>query len=101
LAEGPGAGAAGQAELLAQLEAELKKLTVTDLLVQTAVSISTLGFRKLGEEGRDLDQARLAIEALRALVPVLEQAVSSDGVRDLNQTVASLQLAYARAVSGR
>jgi hypothetical protein len=88
------------AELIEQLEAELKKLKVSDILVQTVFTISSLGFQKLGEEGRDLDQARLAIEALRALVPVLEGSLPADAVRDLNQTVANLQLAYARAATG-
>ena len=56
-----------------QLEEELKKLKVSDLLVQTLYTVSSLGYRRLSEEDRDLDQARLAIEALRALLPVLEE----------------------------
>jgi len=89
-----------EAQLLEQLEEELRKLKVSDVLVQTVVSLSSLGFQKLGEEARDLEQARLAIEAVRALVPVLEGTLSADAVRDLNQTVANLQLAYAKAAAG-
>ena len=59
-------------ELMKQLEEELQKLQVSDLLVQTLYTVSSLGYRKLSEPDRDLDQARLAIEALRALLPVLE-----------------------------
>jgi len=84
-------------ELMRQLEEELKKLKVTDLLVQTLYTVSSLGYRKLSEEDRDLDQARLAIEALRALLPVLEGAVGEDVVRDFKQVTANLQLAYADA----
>ena len=84
-------------ELMRQLEEELKKLKVTDLLVQTLYTVSSLGYRKLSEEDRDLDQARLAIEALRALLPVLEGAVGEDAVRDFKQVTANLQLAYADA----
>jgi hypothetical protein len=40
----------------------------------------------------------LAIEALKALVPVLEGAVPDEAVRDFNQVVANMQLAYAAAV---
>jgi hypothetical protein len=87
-----------EAELLEQLEAELKKLKVADVLVQTVFTVSSLGYRRLGEEDRDLDQARLAIEALRALVPVLKDAVSEQVTRDFEQMVANMQLAYARAV---
>jgi len=84
-------------QLLRQLEEELKNLKVGDLLVQTLYTISSLGYRKLAEEDRDLDQARLAIEALRALLPVLEGAVPDELVRDFKQVTSNLQLAYADA----
>jgi hypothetical protein len=89
-----------EAELLEQLEAELRKLKVSDVLVQTVFTLSSLGFQRLAEEARDLEQAKLAIDSLSALVPLLEGAVPADAVRDFNQTVANLQLAYAKAVSG-
>jgi hypothetical protein len=84
-------------ELIRKLEEELKKLKVSDLLVQTLYTVSSLGYRKLSEEDRDLEQARLSIEALRALVPVLEGAVGDDVVRDFKAVTANLQLAYADA----
>jgi hypothetical protein len=84
-------------ELVRQLEEELKKLKVSDLLVQTLYKLSSLGYRKLSEEDRDLEQARLSIEALRALLPVLEGSVGDDVVRDFKQVTANLQLAYADA----
>ena len=86
-------------ELLQQVEEELKKLKVADLLVQMLYTISSLGYRKLSAEDRDLDQAKLAIESLRALVPSLEGAVPAEVIRDFNQMVANLQLAYAKAVT--
>ena len=84
-------------QLVQQLEEELKKLKVSDLLVQTLYTVSSLGFRRLSEEGRDLDQARLAIEALRALLPVLEGSATEELIRDFKQVTANLQLAYADA----
>jgi hypothetical protein len=84
-------------ELLQQVEEQLRKLKVSDLLVQTLYTISSLGYRKLSDEDRDLEQAKLAIEALRALVPVLEGTVADDVVRDFRQVTANLQLAYADA----
>jgi hypothetical protein len=84
-------------ELLRQVEDELKKLKVSDLLVQTLYTISSLGYRKLSAEDRDLDQAKLAIESLRALLPVLEGAVAEDVLRDFRQVTSNLQLAYADA----
>jgi chromosome segregation ATPase len=88
-------------QLLQQLEEELKKLKVSDLLVQTLYTVSSLGYRKLSEEDRDLDEARLAIEALRALLPVLEGSVADELVRDFRQVTSNLQLAYADATKGK
>lgn len=85
--------------LIEEIQAELAKLKVSDLLLQTLYSVSSLGYHRLGAEGRDLEQARLAIEALRALVPVLEGSVAEDALRDFNQVLANLQLAYASAVA--
>ena len=84
-------------ELLRQFEDELRKLSVADLLIQTLYTVSSLGYRRLGEADRDLDQARLAIEALRAILPVLEGVASEDVVRDFRQVTSNLQLAYADA----
>jgi hypothetical protein len=84
-------------ELLEQVEEELRKLKVSDLLVQMLYTMSSLGYRKLSAEDRDLDQARLAIEALPALVPVLEGTIADDVSRDFRQVTANLQLAYADA----
>jgi predicted nucleic acid-binding protein len=98
--EQPGGDATAQPteeELLQQVEEQLRKLKVSDLLIQTLYTISSLGYRKLSEEDRDLDQAKLAIEALRALVPVLEGTISEDVIRDFRQVTANLQLAYADA----
>jgi hypothetical protein len=86
-------------KLIQQLEEELKKVKVSDLLVQTLYTVSSLGFSRLGTETRDLEQAKLAIEAMRALVPVLADVLPDEVVRDFNQTTANLQLAYAKAVS--
>jgi hypothetical protein len=85
--------------LIEELQAELAKLTVSDLLLQTLHSISLLGYHRLSGEARDLAQARLAIEALRALVPVLEGTAPEEALRDFNQVLANLQLAYAAAAA--
>jgi hypothetical protein len=87
-------------ELVQKLEEELKKLKVSDLLVQTLYTVSSLGYRKLSDEDRDLEQAKLSIEALRALLPVLEGSVGEDVIRDFKQVTANLQLGYADAAKG-
>jgi hypothetical protein len=83
----------------AELLDALRQLQVSDLLVQTLSTVSSLAYHRLAEETRDLEQARLAIEALRALVPVLEGSVPAELHRDLEQVTANLQLAYAAAVA--
>ncbi len=84
-------------KLIEELQAELAKLKVADLLLQTLYSVSSLGYHRLSGATRDLEQARLAIEALRALVPVLEGSVPGEALRDFNQVLANLQLAYVAA----
>lgn len=86
-------------KLIQQLEEELKKVKVSDLLVQTLYTVSSLGYSRLGTENRDLEQAKLAIEAMRALIPVLSDAVPEEVVRDFTQVTANMQLAYANAVA--
>ena len=73
----------------------LRRLSVSDLLVQTLSTVSSLAFHRLAEEHRDLEQARLAIEALRALLPVLAGTIPPELTRDFEQVTANLQLAYA------
>lgn len=90
--------------LARELAEEMRKLRVEDVLIQTLVTVSSIGFRRLGltpdtADDRDLEQSRLAIETLRALTPVLEQVVPAELIRDFNSSVASLQLAYARAAA--
>ena len=62
-------------------------------------TLSSLAYHRLSEEHRDLDQVRLAIESLRALLPVLSASLPPELVRDFEQVTANLQLAYAAAVA--
>jgi hypothetical protein len=82
-----------------QLIDAVKQMKVTDLLLSTAATLAQLGFAKLDEPTRDLEQARLAIEGMKALLGTLEGAVPDEVVRDFNQVVANLQIAYAAAAS--
>lgn len=83
-----------------ELREALDRVSVADVLLQALTATASLGFRRVSPEARDLPQARLAIEALRALEPVLRDCGVDDAVvRDLEQARANLQLAYAKAVS--
>ena len=91
-------------EELRALEAEMKRITVDDVLLQTVVSLLNVGARKAGlaappgEEApqRDLDQLRLAIEGTRALLPVLEPR-HGDKLGPVRDTLSRLQMVYAQA----
>ena len=77
----------------------LSQLQVSDLLLQTLSTVSSLAYHRLSKEHRDLEQVRLAIEALRALLPVVSDSLPAEVVRDLEQVTANLQVAYAGAVA--
>jgi len=78
-----------------QLVEELQKVKVSDLLVHTSSLLASLAFGKLAPDVRDLEQARLAIDALKALGPLLDEGPR----RDIQQVVANLQLAYVEAAA--
>jgi hypothetical protein len=92
-----------QEQAARELAEELRKLRVEDVLVNTLVHVSSIGYRRLGltedsREDRDLGQTSLAIETMQALVPVLEDFLPEDVVDSFEDQVANLQLAYAKAV---
>ena len=83
-----------------ELREALDKIGVADILVNALSASTSIGFRRVSAEARDLDQVKLAIESLRALEPVLREGGVDDAiVRDLEQARTNLQLAYAKAVS--
>ena len=87
-------------ELRAAYEAELKRLRVEHVLLDNVAALANLGMRRTGlapgtEGERDPAQVRLAIESIRALLPVLEQAAPSQ-VSAIRDAVSQLQIAYVR-----
>jgi hypothetical protein len=91
-----------QEQLARELAEELKKLRVEDVLVNALVHVSTIGYRNLGltedsRDERDLEQTRVAIDTMQALVPVLEGFLPEDLVSGFEEQIANLQLAYAKA----
>jgi hypothetical protein len=89
-----------EAELRAAYEAELKKIRVEHLLLEDVVSLINLGMRRTGlspgtEDELDPDQVRLAIEAIRAVMPLIEESAPGQAgpIRD---ALSQLQLAYVR-----
>jgi hypothetical protein len=95
-------GELDQEELARELAEELRRLRVEDVLVNTLVHVSSIGYRRLGvtedsREERDLPQTALAIETMQALVPVLKDFLPEELVSSFEDQIANLQLAYAKA----
>ena len=90
-------------ELRAAYEEQLKRVRVQDVLIQSVVSLLNLGGRKAGLAGtpeeKDLEELRQAIEAVRALLPLVEDALGPDA-KQLRDVLAQLQMVYAREAGG-
>ena len=83
-----------------ELRDALDKIGVAYILLNALSAAASIGFRRVSPVTRDLEQVKLAIEAVRAIDPVLREAgVDEAIVRDLEQARANLQLAYAAAVA--
>ena len=83
-----------------EIREALKKLRVEDVLLQTAATLIDLAARRMGlaeEDGpKQLDQAKLAIDGIRALQPLMTEEQQAAVREPLSQ----LQMAYAREVQG-
>jgi len=94
-------------EEIAQIEAEMDKLKVDDVLLQTLVTLINLGARKAGlasppgeePEGRDLGETKQAIDAARALFPLLE-AKHGEQLAPVKDALSRLQMAYVQLSGG-
>jgi hypothetical protein len=104
-------GEPSEEELRAAYEAELSRLTSTDVMAQAVVSLLNIGARRLapaadpqgtGAAGaahpeRDLEQARDAIDAVRGLLEILERRIPRE-LTPLRDALSRLQMAYAHEI---
>jgi hypothetical protein len=94
-------------EMRAAYEAELSRITSSEMILQTTVSLLNIGGRRLGmapapagstaarEGERDLEQVRDAIDGASALLAILERRMPRE-LGPLRDALAQLQVAYAR-----
>jgi hypothetical protein len=90
-------------EEIRALEAEMEKLTVDDVLLQTIVTLINLGARKAGlAEGKeaDLPQVKQAIDAARALLPIVEPR-HGEALGPVRDALSRLQMAYVQKTGGQ
>ena len=89
----PQEGQPTEDEMRAQLEEEIRKVRVEDVVLQSVVSILNLSARRIAKDDeRDLDQAKVGIDAGRALVDL----VSPEAQPQLRQAISELQVLYAQ-----
>jgi hypothetical protein len=85
------------AEVRERLEEELRKLRVEEVVLQSVVSIINLTARRIAKEDeRDLAQAKVGIDAVRALVEV----IPAEAARQIREALSELQMLYAREAGG-
>jgi hypothetical protein len=87
-------------ELRAAYEAELKRLRVEQVVLEGIVSLVNLGMRRTGlapgtEDERDPEQVRLAIEGVRAHLPLVE-SIAPQQAAQIRDALSQMQLAYVR-----
>jgi hypothetical protein len=80
---------------LDDVAAQIRALPIGPFLLSTISTLASIGYGKL--EAGQLDEARGAIDAIGALVPVLEGRVEPELKRDFEQALANLRVAYADA----
>jgi hypothetical protein len=98
-----GAGAPTDEERARALREQLRNLHAFDLAYDMMISLVSFGYQKMGltdetSDLRDLGDARLTIELLRATLEVVEREQGSERTRDVRSTLAQMQLGYAQAV---
>ena len=82
-----------QDELLEQI----RGIKVGQFLVSTAATLTSLAFGKL--QAGEHDEARLAIDAIGTIVPLLQGHVEDEARRAVEQALTNVKLAYAEAVA--
>jgi hypothetical protein len=91
-------------QLRAAYEAEIKRIRVEHVLVENIVTLINLGMRRTGlmegtADERDPEQVRLAIEGVRAHLPLLEET-APEQAQAIRQALSQLQLAYVQLGGG-
>lgn len=90
-------------QMRAALEEQMRHIRVEDVLLQTIVTLINLGARRLGLTGppetageTDPEQARIAIEGARALMPL----VPAEGIEPVRDALSQLQMAFVQGTQG-
>jgi hypothetical protein len=78
-----------------QFAEQIRKLKIEDIVLSTMSTLGQLAYAKL--DAKDLDQARLAIDAIAALLQTVDERVDAQALRDFKQLLANVRLSFADA----
>ena len=92
-----GQGQPNEEELQRQLEEQLRKVRVQDLLLESVAGIINLTARRIAKEDeRDLEQARVGIEAVRAVLELLDEGPRAQ----VREALSQVQVLFAQHARG-
>ncbi len=89
-------------EMRRRIEEAMERITVADVIVDMMVSLSSLAYQRMGlphdvnEKYRDLEQARLAIDCLDALLETISGRAPEEILNSLTGTLDNLKLNFAK-----
>jgi hypothetical protein len=84
-------------ELRQRIEEQLRTVRIQDVLLESVVSLINLTARRIAKEDeRDLEQARVGIEAVRAVVDLLDD----EPAKQVRSALSEIQMLYAKQAEG-
>jgi hypothetical protein len=88
-------------QLRAAYEAEIKRIRVEQVLLENVVTLINLGMRRTGlmegtEDERDPAQVTVAVDSVRALLPMIER-IAPEQLQPIREALSQLQLAFVQS----
>ncbi|MBN2168061.1 MAG: DUF1844 domain-containing protein [Actinobacteria bacterium] len=89
-------------ELRKRIEEALEKVTVADIVLDFIISMASLAYQRMGipkevnEKFRDMEQARMAIDCIDALLGALKDKISDDTLEPLTGTLDNLKVNFVK-----
>ena len=88
-------------QLRSAYEAEIKRIRVEQVLLENVVTLINLGMRRTGlmagtEDERDPEQVTVAVDSVRALLPMIER-IAPEQLQPIREALSQLQLAFVQS----
>jgi hypothetical protein len=88
-------------QLRSAYEAEIKRIRVEQVLLENVVTLINLGMRRTGlmagtEDERDPEQVTVAVDSVRALLPMIER-IAPEQSQPIKEALSQLQLAFVQS----